>query len=354
MCPDLFMHACRSALALVLLAGVAGVVFGPALAATLPGMRLIPAGEFLMGSLEDYAWPEERPAHKVRLSRAFWLDETEVTNQQFERFVKATGYRTVAERPVDLAALMKQLPAGTPPPPAGMLKPGSLIFVMPTGAVDLRDLSQWWRWTPGASWRAPEGPGSTLARRADHPVIHLAWKDAQAYCQWAGKRLPTEAEWERAARGGVDGLPYVWGSDKPAEGAAAAKWLANIWQGLFPTRNQASDGFAYTSPVRSFKPNPYGLHDMAGNVWEWTADWYDARAYQRVAVSGKAGASPLPVLDPAGPSQPLDASRQRAQRGGSFLCHDSYCSRYRPGARQGANEDSATSHAGVRCARSVP
>ena len=309
------------------------------------GMRLIPAGEFQMGSTEDRAWAEEQPAHRVRLTRPYWLDETEVTNAQFERFTRATGYKTVAERPIQLKDLMAQLPAGTAAPPPDLLRAGSTVFVMPTGEVNLRDLSQWWRWTPGASWRAPEGPRSSLAGRAQHPVVHLAWEDAAAFCRWAGKRLPTEAEWERAARGGVNGLPYVWGSDKPND-AARSGWWANIWQGRFPTRNDATDGFERTAPVRSFKPNPYGLYDMAGNVWEWTADWYDPHAYA-------ARAGQQVVQDPNGPATAMDRQQQRVQRGGSFLCHDSYCTRYRPGARQGAAADSGTSHAGVRCAQTV-
>ena len=316
----------------------------PVTAATPPlGMRLIPAGTFQMGSTEDRAWAEEQPAHRVRLTRPYWLDETEVTNAQFERFARATGYKTVAERSVDLKDLMAQLPPGTAQPPPAMLQPGSTVFVMPTGEVNLADLSQWWRWTPGAHWRAPEGPHSSLKGRLQHPVVHLAWEDAAAFCRWAGKRLPTEAEWERAARGGVDGLPYVWGSEKPND-VSRTGWWANIWQGRFPSRNEATDGFERTAPVRSYGANPYGLYDMAGNVWEWTADWYDPHAY--AARAGSAA-----VIDPSGPAQAMGRQQQRVQRGGSFLCHDSYCTRYRPGARQGAAADSGTSHAGVRCAQ---
>jgi len=307
-------------------------------------MRLIPAGEFQMGSVEEYAWPEERPAHPVSLSRPFLLDETEVTNAQFERFARATGYKTVAERPVTLADIMRQVPPGTPAPPKEMLQPGSLVFVTPTGPVNPRDLSQWWRWTVGANWRRPAGPGSNIKNRDYHPVVHLAWEDADAFCRWAGKRLPSEAEWERAARGGIDGLPYVWGSDKPNDTAPRRVWLANVWQGVFPTRNEAADGFAGTAPVRSYRPNPYGLYDMAGNVWEWTADWYDPNAYAK-----RNGAT---VVDPTGPPLPLDNQMRRVQRGGSFLCHADACFRYRPGARQGAASDSGSSHAGVRCAKS--
>ena len=330
-------------MALLLLFSLGMTVAQPATRAP-KGMGAIPAGEFLMGSTEERAWADERPAHKVLLSRPYFIDQTEVTNAQFERFVQATRYRTVAERPVDLQAIRAQLRPGAKAPHAAMLQPGSLVFVMPVGEVNLRDLSQWWKWTPGASWRAPEGPGSSLRSRADHPVVHLAWEDADAYCRWAGKRLPTEAEWERAARGGVDGLPYVWGSDKPNDSGSDG-WFANIWQGVFPTRNTAADGYAGTAPVRSFKPNPYGLYDMAGNVWEWIADWYDADAY-----TARVG---LRVTDPTGPAQALNREQRRVQRGGSFLCHDSYCTRYRPGARQGAAADSGSSHAGVRCAKSA-
>jgi formylglycine-generating enzyme len=324
--------------------GVLSAVASQAAPTAPAGMSLIPAGVFEMGSTVERAWADEQPAHKVRLSRSFWLDQTEVTNAQFQRFVKTTAYKTVAERPVNLKDIMAQMPAGTRLPPASALQPGSLVFVTPVGEVDLRDLSQWWQWTTGASWLAPEGPKSSLAGREQHPVVHLAWEDAQAYCHWAGKRLPTEAEWERAARGGVDGLPYVWGSDKPDD-AARSGWFANIWQGRFPTRNTATDGFERTAPARSFKPNPYGLYDMAGNVWEWTADWYDPDAYQ-----ARAGQT---VVDPTGPAKALGRDARRVQRGGSFLCHDSYCTRYRPGARQGSAADSGSSHAGARCAMSA-
>lgn len=332
----------RRAVSLALLYGAIATSAG---GAEPSGMRLIPSGEFQMGSTEDYAWPEERPAHKVRLSHAFLIDETELTNTQFERFTRATGYKTVAERAVKLAEIMRQVPAGTPIPSKGMLQPGSAVFVMPTGQIDPNAMSHWWRWTPGASWRAPEGRGTSLIGRANHPVVHLAWEDANAYCRWTDKRLPTEAEWERAARGGTDGLPFVWGSDKPSNAALRGGWLANIWQGLFPTRNDATDGFAGTAPVRSYQPNAYGLYDMAGNVWEWTADWYDPNAY------AKRGGQI--VIDPSGPALPLDREMRRVQRGGSFLCHADSCFRYRPGARQGAAADSGSSHAGVRCAKST-
>jgi formylglycine-generating enzyme len=219
------------------------------------------------------------------------------------------------------------------------------VFTPPRGEVDLRDFSQWWTWMPGADWRHPEGPGSSIEGRDDHPVVHVSWDDADAYARWAGKRLPTEAEWEFAARGGLDGKPYTWGDQPPTD----ARTLANIWQGEFPHSNTAKDGFTRTSPVKSFPPNGYGLYDMAGNVWEWCADWFDRDLYRRRAGSG--------VTDnPAGPEVSSDPTRPferlRVERGGSFLCNDSYCSRYRPSARHGNSPDTGMSHLGFRCVMS--
>jgi formylglycine-generating enzyme len=303
-------------------------------------MRLIPGGVFAMGSDEEFAWPEERPAHKVRVSR-FFLDETEVTNARFSEFVRATGYLTTAERRPDAEAIRAQAAAVGGEVPAQMLEPGGMVFRPTPGPVNRRDLAQWWFWVPGAQWRHPQGPESSIERRADHPVVMVSWDDAKAFCTWAGKRLPTEAEWERAARGGLEGQPYVWGSTQPNDDKSL---FANIWQGSFPWKNTIADGFEGTAPVRSFKPNGYGLYDMAGNVWEWTADWYDPRSYPK-----RAGAV---TENPPGSPAPVDREGQRAQRGGSFLCHASYCSRYRPSARHGADADIPASHSGIRCARS--
>jgi sulfatase modifying factor 1 len=309
------------------------------------GMVWIPGGEFTMGTDSDLGWPDEKPAHRVRVA-SFWMDTTEVTNASFEAFVTATGYVTTAERPPSAEDILKQLPPGTPPPPKEKLVPGSLVFQPTKGPVDLRDFSQWWQWTPGASWRHPEGPGSSLEGRYDHPVVQVSWDDAVAYAQWAGKRLPTEAEWEFAARGGLEGKPYVWGDEPFSE----TKPQCNIWQGEFPYRNTAKDGYERTAPAKSYAPNGYQLYDMAGNVWEWCADWYERDLYRRRAGRGVAA-------NPTGPEATNDPQRpfmpQRVQRGGSFLCNDSYCSRYRPSARHGCSPDTGMSHVGFRCAKSV-
>jgi formylglycine-generating enzyme len=310
-----------------------------------PGMVWIASGEFRMGTDAEVAWGDEKPSHRVWID-GFWIDATEVTNAQFRAFVESTRYVTTAERAPTIQEILSQLPPGTEPPPPESLVPGSLVFTPPDHAVPLNDVSQWWTWTPGASWKNPEGPQSDLTGRDDHPVVHVSWDDAIAYAQWAGKRLPTEAEWEYAARGGLSSAPYVWGNDPPSE----KQPQANLWTGTFPHGNTARDGFARTSPVKTFPPNGYGLYDMAGNVWEWCADWYDRDLYL-----GRSG-SELTV-NPVGPATSHDAQRpfmtQRSQRGGSFLCNDSYCSRYRPSARHGCTPDTGMSHVGFRCVRSA-
>lgn len=233
-----------------------------------PGMVWIPGGEFLMGSVDPLARNDEAPIHRVRVD-GFWMDATEITNTQYAAFVEATGYITVAERPVDWEEIRKQVPPGTPKPPDEMLQPGSLVFTPPDHPVDLERFDLWWTWTTGASWQHPEGPGSSIADRMDHPVVQIAYEDAVAYATWAGGRLPTEAEWEFAARGGLEGKVNVWG-DEPVDPTRC-----NTWQGHFPDTNTAADGYERTAPVKSYPPNGYGLYDMAGNVWEWCLTDYN-------------------------------------------------------------------------------
>ena len=292
----------------------------------------IPGGEFLMG---DDEFADARPVHKVAVD-GFWMDRTEVTNEQFAWFVKQTGYRTVAERQPSRAEFPDADPA--------RLVPGAGVFD-PTGcppAQECPTCALWWKYLPGASWRHPEGPGSDLKGRVKHPVVHVAWEDAVAYANWAGKRLPTEAEWERAARGGADGQRYYWGDELRPGG----KWMANIWQGTFPVEDRGEDGHHGTAPVGSYPPNGYGLHDMAGNVWEWCADWYRPDYY---AVS--------PAHNPQGPADSIDpddrGEPKRVQRGGSFLCSDNYCVRYRAGARGQGEPRTGLSHTGFRCVRTA-
>ena len=309
-----------------------------------PGMAWIPPGEFRMGADDPLARPDERPVHRVRLA-GFWMDVTEVTNRQFAEFVAATGYATVAERPVDWEELRKQVPAGTPKPPDDALRPGSLVFTPPPGPVPLGDASRWWTWTNGANWRHPEGPASSIAGRDDLPVVHVAFEDAEAYCRWAGKSLPTEAQWEYAARGGLDGKANAWGDEPIGPGRA------NTWQGRFPFENSREDGFERAAPVKSYPANGYGLHDMAGNVWEWCLDRYRPDEYERRVRAAGAGTA---IEDPRGPDRAMDprnplCADSRVHRGGSFLCNDSYCSSYRPGARMSCSPDSGMQHLGFRC-----
>ncbi|MES2790473.1 MAG: formylglycine-generating enzyme family protein [Planctomycetota bacterium] len=308
------------------------------------GMVWIPGGEFIMGTDSADGWPDEKPSHPVSVV-GYFIDATEVTNAEFRRFVDATQYLTTAEKSPSVEEILAQAPPGTPTPAPEMLVPGSLVFVPPLQAVPLDNVAQWWKWTPGACWKHPEGPESNLDGRESHPVVHVSWDDAQAYAKWAGKRLPTEAEWEYAARGGLSGKKYTWG-DAPLN-----EQRANIWQGEFPYKNTKADGFLRTAPVKSFAPNGYGLFDMAGNVWEWCGDWYVRDLYrQRIGKSlTKNPQSPAASSDPQQPFMSL-----RAQRGGSFLCHDKYCSRYRPSARHGCSPDTGMSHVGFRCAMSIP
>ncbi len=296
-----------------------------------------------MGTDDAAGMPNERPAHRVRVA-SFWMDEHPVTNAEFVRFVEATGYVTTAERSPDWEELRKSLPPGTPKPTPDQLAPGAVVFSPPTEPVPLDDLSQWWRWVPGASWRQPEGPGSTIRSRERHPVVQVSWDDAKAYAAWAGKRLPTEAEWEYAARGGLEGRRYTWGDEFRPTG----RHLANTFQGAFPHQGRPEDGFAGTSPVGSFPANGYGLIDMAGNVWQWTSDYYRADEFARRASQG--------ICDnPKGPSSTYDPedpySVRRVIKGGSYLCHVSYCASYRPSARRGTSPDTGSSHVGFRLVR---
>jgi formylglycine-generating enzyme len=305
------------------------------------GMVWIAGGEFLMGTDDPSVSPVEQPAHRVRVD-GFWMDETEITNAQFRKFVEATGYVTTAERPVAWEQLKTQVPPGTPKPPEAMLAPGSLVFASPDHRVSLDNPTQWWSWSPGADWKHPAGPNSSIAGKDDYPVVQVSWDDAAAYAKWAGKRLPTEAEWEYAARAGLEGKRYAWGDDFLVNGA----YLANTWQGDFPASNTKADGYDGTSPVKSFAPNQFGLHDMIGNVWEWCSDWYRPDAYEGLSKQQA-------IVNPTGPDASYDPQEpfqpKRVTRGGSFLCCATYCTNYRPSARRGTATDSGASNVGFRC-----
>ena len=294
-----------------------------------------------MGGDNEQASEDEYPKHQVELN-GFWMDATEVTNAQFAAFVKATGYITTAEQKPDWEELKKQLPPDTPKPDDDVLVASSLVFKAPPSAVSLQDYSQWWVWTEGANWKHPDGPTSTIEGKENYPVIHISWYDAQAYCKWAGKRLPTEAEWEWAARGGLSNQIYPWGNEPINKG----KSKANYWQGQFPNQNTVEDKFYYSAPAKSFDPNGYGLYDMAGNVWEWCADYYKNDYYAEIQKGAKNPTGPDKSFDPA---EPL--AQKRVIRGGSFLCNDSYCSGYRVARRMKSTEDSSMQHVGFRCVK---
>ena len=297
-------------------------------------MAWIPGGAFLMGS-EDF-YPEEWPVHEVTVD-GFWMDEHQVTVAEFRRFVKATGHETLAERPLD--------PTDYPDADPELLVPGALVFHPTRGPVNLDDYRNWWSYVPGASWLHPEGPGSDTNGRDRHPVTHVAWEDVEAFAIWAGKALPTEAEWEYAARGGLEGKVFTWGDEFKPRG----RMMANTWQGEFPWQNLLGDGYEWTAPVEAFSPNGYGLYQMAGNVWEWTTDWYqEHRRIEKACCTidnprcGEAEHS----LDPRMPEVKIP---RRVMKGGSYLCAPNYCRRYRPAARMPQPVDTSTCHLGFRC-----
>lgn len=306
------------------------------------GMKYIPGGEFMMGGDNGQASPDEFPKHSVQVN-PFWMDETEVTNAQFQKFVDATGYVTTAEQKPDWEELKKTVPPGTAKPPDSVLIPASLVFKQTKGPVELHDYNQWWSWVAGADWKHPQGTSSSIKGKEKLPVVHVSWYDAMAYCKWAGKRLPTEAEWEFAARGGLINNVYPWGN----EHVNAGKAKANSWEGKFPYLNTTKDGYLKSAPVKSYGANGYGLYDMAGNVWEWCSDWYDADYYTSLGKST--------AMNPQGPSKSNDPedlyTPKKSLRGGSFLCNDSYCSGYRVARRMKSSPDTGLEHSGFRCVK---
>ena len=301
------------------------------------GMAWIPGGTFWMGC-EGCGMPDALPAHLVSVD-GFWMDRTAVTNADFERFVRATKYVTVAERDLD--------PANFPGVPRDKLVPGSAVFTPTVQAVALNNPLQWWRYVPGASWRHPSGPGTSVQDRADHPVVHIAFDDAVAYAEWAGKRLPTEAEFEFAARGGLDRNRYPWGNELTPDGKA----VANTWQGHFPAKDHGEDGHHGTSPVKAFPPNGFGVYDVGGNVWQWCADWYRPDYYATLAAAGAITKNPRGPSDSFDPQEP--GAAKRVVRGGSYLCTDQYCARYLVGSRGKSEVTSGTSNLGFRLVRSA-
>jgi formylglycine-generating enzyme required for sulfatase activity len=301
-----------------------------------PNMVWIPGGTYVMGS--DNHYPEEAPAHKVSVN-GFWMDKFTVTNRDFKKFIDDTGYVTIAEKPLN--------PSDYPGATLESLVPGSLIFYKPPHRVDLRNIGNWWRYIPGANWKNPEGPKSSIEKKWDHPVVHVAWKDVETYAKWAGKELPTEAEWEFAARGGLEENIYEWGDEMIPKG----KMMANFWIGEFPWQNIRPHGYEGTCPVGSFPANGFGLHDMTGNVWEWTSDWYESKHQH-----DKKKTCCIPVNPRGGnleksydPHQPQFRIPRKVLKGGSHLCAQNYCYRYRPAARHAQMIDSSSCHIGFRC-----
>ncbi len=305
-----------------------------------PGMVWINAGQFVMGTDSDpQRRDDESPAHQVKVD-GFWMDITEVSNAQFAEFVKATGYITTSEMPVDWEELKKQVPPGTPKPPDEMLKAASMVFTKSDKPVDLNNYFNWWTFVQGADWKHPQGPLTNIDDKQNHPVVQVSWDDAVAYCTWAGKRLPSEAEWEFAARGGLKDSIYPWGNNKNLPK------YTNSWTGHFPDLNTGEDGYKTTAPSKKYPPNNFGLYDIAGNVWEWCSDYYDANYYKICHEKGL-------VINPQGPDKSSDPNQPynivRVKRGGSFLCNEVYCSSYRVAARMSTSYDTGQDHSGFRC-----
>ena len=315
--------------------------------ATPEGMVWVKAKTFLQGAKPNdaYAMPKESPAHSVSVD-GFFMDITEVTNKQFRLFIEATGYVTVAERPVDWEVMKNDLPPDTPKPHDSILQPGSLIFNKNVNAVvNMQNYSQWWTWKVGANWKQPTGPDSTIDGMDDYPVVHVAYEDALAYCKWANRRLPTEAEWEAAAQGTYTDAIFTWGNDPDL-----LDEKANTWQGIFPVKNESIDGFEYIAPVKSFEPNSIGLYDMTGNVWEMTSDYYNVN-YYKILEGNTILVNPKGAAKAYNPMNPY--AQERVIKGGSFLCHASYCASYRISAKMSISEDSGSDHTGFRTVATV-
>jgi formylglycine-generating enzyme required for sulfatase activity len=308
----------------------------------IEGMVWIEGGVFQMGASENdnMALTHEKPSHTVKVN-GFYMDETEVTNKQFSEFIKATGYITTAERPIDWDIIKMQLPPGTQRPHDSILMPGSLLFKKTTESVpNLYDFSQWWKWSIGANWKEPEGKGSNIVGKENYPVVHVSYEDAIAYCNWSGKRLPTEAEWEYAARGGKKNKIYFWGNL-----SNSLHQYVNSWEGEFPVENIIKDGFEKSAPVKSFPPNNYGLYEISGNVWEWTSDWYNLNYYVQCKKNNITD-NPIGANKAYNPNNPyID---EKIIRGGSFLCNASYCASYRVSSRMATDPNTSLEHLGFR------
>lgn len=335
--------SCESNLPARYSAGATDTSFASTDSVSHTGMIWVAGNSYAMGATDNEGRPDEYPQHTVTVA-GFWIDATEVTNAQFRRFVDATGYITTAEKKPDWEEIKKQLPPGTPKPAEDVLVASSLVFTPPVHPVPLDDASQWWSWKKGADWKHPQGAGSSIKGKDNYPVVHISWYDAAAYAKWAGKRLPTEAEWEYAARGGPQQTIYPWGN----EDIEAGKPKANTWQGSFPDKNTGWDQFKTLAPVKSFAPNTAGLYDMAGNVWEWCSDWYDVNWY-----TAQKNTNPINPYGPAQSNDPMEPTvPKKVVRGGSFMCNASYCKGYRVTARMKTSPDTGLEHTGFRCVSS--